>query len=308
MSPSSVSKGEKLAQRVSRILARLHEGEAIDKNQLAQEFEVDVRTIERDLGERLRGLVERNASGCWQLVHSARGTIPARYLDHYARMSGTGKLFPDMSLDYLLPQLGLADAQRGTKVQGVAQEDLDDPQSFEALQQAIKQFRFCRFRYKGKPRDAQPYQLIHSNGVWYLAAEEAGQLKIFSMSLLEHLQIDQQRHFKPNPAHIEYIESQGDVWFTPQTTEVLLRVAPEVAYYFTRRQLLPRQRQREDSDGSLLVTTHINHLNQLLPVVRYWLPNVRIVQPLQWHDALVAQLMQSLELWAPGSVHRDIKE
>jgi len=75
------------------------------------------------------------------------------------------------------------------------------------------------------------------------------------------------------------------------------RVAPEAAHYFSRRQLLPRQQHREDADGSLLVTTHINHLNQLLPVVRYWLPNVRIVKPVQWHEALLEELRQALAKW-----------
>ena len=50
---SAASKGEKLAQRLSQILARLHQGDAADKHQLAQDFQMDVRTIERDLGERL---------------------------------------------------------------------------------------------------------------------------------------------------------------------------------------------------------------------------------------------------------------
>ena len=49
----TVSKGEKLAQRLSQILARLHQGDALDKYQLAKDFLVDVRTIERDLSERL---------------------------------------------------------------------------------------------------------------------------------------------------------------------------------------------------------------------------------------------------------------
>lgn len=53
----SASKGEKLAQRLSQILARLHQGAAVDKHQLAQDFQVDVRTIERDLGERLARLL-----------------------------------------------------------------------------------------------------------------------------------------------------------------------------------------------------------------------------------------------------------
>ena len=60
---STKAKGEKLAWRLSHILARLHHGDVIDKHQLAQDFEVDVRTIERDLGERLKGI------SCWTYTH-----------------------------------------------------------------------------------------------------------------------------------------------------------------------------------------------------------------------------------------------
>lgn len=101
-SASSASKGEKLAQRLSRILARLHQGDVVDKHQLAQDFQVNVRTIERDLGERLRGIVERSADSQWQLTHTARSSIPDKHLHGYARMSGTENMFPDNNLRYLL--------------------------------------------------------------------------------------------------------------------------------------------------------------------------------------------------------------
>ncbi len=291
------SKGEKLAQRLSHILARLHQGDSIDKHQLAQDFQVDVRTIDRDLGERLRGIVERGPNGFWQLTHSARSSIPAKHLHGYARMSGTEHLFPDNSLPHLLRQLEIPEPRRATQVQPIAQEDLGGMQSFAKLQHAIEHRHPCCFTYKGKPRDAQPYRLIHKTGIWYLAAEEGGKLKNFSVGLIKDLRVLLDSHFDANPAHQQYINDKGDVWFTAETTEVLLRVGPDVAHYFTRRELLPQQQQRADSDGSLLVTTHINHINQLLPVVRYWLPHVRIVQPVAWHEVLVAELGLALALW-----------
>jgi hypothetical protein len=98
--------------------------------------------------------------------------------------------------------------------------------------------------------------------------------------LIESLLVDQSSFFAPKRIHKEYIDAKDDIWFTEDTTEVLLRVAPEVAHYFIRRPLLPQQQQRQDRDGSLLVTTHINHIDQLLPVVRYWLPHVRICSQL----------------------------
>lgn len=298
-SASSASKGEKLAQRLSQILARLHQGDVVDKHQLAQDFQVDVRTIERDLGERLRGIVERSADSQWQLTHTARSSIPAKHLHGYARMSGTENLFPDNSLRYLLEQLHTPEQQRATHVQAIAHEDLRPrTQEFVQLQTAIEKKHTCSFSYKGKARNAQPYKLIHKNGVWYLAAEEGSKLKNFSVGLIENLLVDQRSFFVPKRSHKEYIDAKDDVWFTDDTTEVLLRVAPEAAHYFIRRPLLPQQQQRQDSDGSLLVTTHINHIDQLLPIVRYWLPRVRIVQPVAWQEELQAGLRAALEQWA----------
>lgn len=114
------------------------------------------------------------------------------------------------------------------------------------------------------------------------------------------MQLDRTQQFAPKREHTEYINGKEDVWFTEDTTEVLLRIAPEVAHYFLRRALLPHQQQRQDRDGSLLVSTHVNHMYQLLPVVRYWLPHVRILQPVAWHQELVASLRRALQQWGEG--------
>lgn len=293
--PATSPKGEKLAQRLSHILALLHQGDTIDKRQLAQRFAVDLRTIERDLGERLHGIAERNGNGRWQLAQAARSTIPARHLHGYAQLVGATHMFPDTSLRYLLAQLETPEPRRAMRVQPTPHEDLRERgPHFTRLQAAIEQRQECRFTYKGKPRDAQPYRLIHKNGVWYLAAEESGRLKNFGVAQIESLQVDEASRFRPKPEHQRYIDSKDDIWFTEVSTEVLLRVAPAIAHYFTRRALLPEQQQRLDNDGSLLVTTQINHINQLLPVVRYWLPHVRIISPTNWQQDLEAQLRDYL--------------
>lgn len=88
INPSTSMKGEKLAQRISHILARLHQGEAIDKHELAQHFGVDMRTIDRDLGVRLRDIAERNSDGRWQLAHAARSVCVWRtHLDEQGSVS-----------------------------------------------------------------------------------------------------------------------------------------------------------------------------------------------------------------------------
>lgn len=299
------SKGEKLAQRLSGILALLHQGDHLDKHLLADRFQVDVRTIERDLAERLDGIAERNAQGRWQLMHAARGAIPARHLNEYARLSGTQYLFPDSSLPYLLQLLEKPGNRRTMQVQPAANEDLGaTAPNFARLEAAIEHCLECRFEYKGKVRRVQPYRLVHKQGIWYLAATEDERLKIFSVALVTGLAVDDGCRFAPKPEHHDYIDGKDDVWFAPDTVEVILRVAPVAAHYFTRRALLPNQRHCVHAGGALTVTSQISHPQQLLPVVRYWLPHVRIVQPTQWHEHLVSELKQALELWdSPETGH-----
>lgn len=294
----SSAKGEKLARRLCRIFALLHQGDVVDKHQLAQEFQVDVRTIERDLGERLRGMVERNSEGTWQLAAPVRATIPARHLRDYAQLLGAEHLFPDGSQAYLLRQLQTPAAQRALRVHSAPGEDLRwQAAAFNQLEVAIQWHCHCLFLYKEKLRQVQPYRLILRSGIWYLAGLEGGKLKAFSVTLMQDLQVDDASSFVPDPAHQAVIDAKEDVWFSEGTTEVLLRVAPETAHYFTRRPLLPKQQQRVDTDGSLLVTAQISHPDQLLPLVRYWLPHVRIVQPVQWQHKLIEGLRNAVSRW-----------
>lgn len=307
-------KGEKLAQRLSHIIALLHQGDILDKQQLAQQFGVDVRTIERDLFERLKGIAERTPEGEWRIASARRSTIPARYLSEYSQLAGAAALFPDASLPRLIGQIETRPADRGLHVQPVPEEDLrGQSRTFEQLQTAVQQHRPCQFIYKGKPRQTHPYRLIHKNGIWYLAAAElnaqtgaqkgaktgAQQLKNFSVARIEALRVDEHAHFAPQPEHLAYLERQPDIWFTQQPEKATLRVAAAVAHYFTRRDLLPGQITRADADGSLLVTATIHHPQQLLPIVRYWMPHVRILEPQEWEEQLIHSVQETLRQWLP---------
>ena len=111
--------------------------------------------------------------------------------------------------------------------------------------------------------------------------------------------MDEHARFAPQPEHIAYLERQPDIWFTRQPVEATLRVAAAVAHYFTRRDLLPGQITRTDADGSLLVTATIHHPQQLLPIVRYWMPHVRILEPQEWEEQLIHSVQETLRQWLP---------
>ena len=61
---------------------------------------------------------------------------------------------------------------------------------------------------------------------------------------------------------------------------MVLKVAKEAAIYFERRKLVGGQViEKHLEDGGLIVSAQVAHPNQILPIVRYWIPHVRIISP-----------------------------
>ncbi len=61
---------------------------------------------------------------------------------------------------------------------------------------------------------------------------------------------------------------------------MVLKINHEVAGYFKRRKLIANQViEKELSDGGLLISAKVGHPNQILPIVRYWVPHIRIISP-----------------------------
>jgi hypothetical protein len=70
-----------------------------------------------------------------------------------------------------------------------------------------------------------------------------------------------------------------------------LTVHPQVALHFKQRQLLPEQHIiKELDDGGLLISSKVVNALQILPLVRYWIPHVRIVKPAELQDELEEEL------------------
>ena len=109
-----------------------------------------------------------------------------------------------------------------------------------------------------------------------------------------------QRCLKRDANVDEHVQTEEGIWHSSRLQKVLLSVAPAAADYFKRRQLIPRQKIVSESlDGTLTVETMVGHQNQILPIVRYWIPNVRIVSPAAWNDELISQLAGYLSTCEP---------
>lgn len=286
-----------IAYRLAELLRRLNEGQKLDPQALTQEFGVNLRTIQRDLNERLAFLELEKQDGQYKVSGPRLGLLTQQDIERFASVAGLQGLHPRLGSE-LLKDL-LDSRLQSLQIRGHHYEDLSGREdSFRQLKQAIEQRRSVSFRYQ-KPEvekivtGLQPYKLVNQNGIWYLADSDAGAIKSYTFTKISGLLVEDSR-FEPDPAVVAKLQQEDSIWLNFRKTEVVLKVGAEVAGYFQRRKLIDGQKiEKELSDGGLLISCLIAHPNQILPTVRYWLPHVRIISP----EGLQAELEQQLQAY-----------
>ena len=53
--------------------------------------------------------------------------------------------------------------------------------------------------------------------------------------------------------------------------------------------------EKELEDGGLIVSAMVGHLNQVLPIVRYWIPHIRIISPEGLQAEMESELAEYLK-------------
>lgn len=290
-----------LVYRLSEVLTKLNQGESLDPQALADEFGVNLRTIQRDLNVRFAGLPLVKVNGCYTMDEAHLGKLTIRDIERFAVFSGVNGLFPEMSGQFL-KEVFASNAQGAWLVKGHHYEDLRDHRAlFADLEQAIVnrhqvQFRYNKANGETKLRDAvEPYKLINQKGIWYLAAWDEGKLKSFAASRMAALMVEETT-FVPR-AHVEEDLAKSDgIWLGSDRRRVLIQVSSQVATFFRRRNLLPNQViEKESAGGDILVSTTVAQAEEVLPIIRYWIPHVRILEPVAMQEQLEESLASYLE-------------
>jgi predicted DNA-binding transcriptional regulator YafY len=272
---------ELLAHRLADMLYRLNQGETLDPKQLAEHYRTSVRTVYRDLTERFAYLPIQKVEHGYRLDTSYLGKLDFQDIKHFAALSGVVGMFPSFDRDFLRQLLdsraSLAYASKGQSFEDASLFK----HLFELLKPAIVDRMHISFVYKDKRRHVEPYKLIHHRGCWYLAAVHQGILKAYRLSKVSDVQVRADLPvFTHDQAIVDQLKHEDSIWFGLQKQEVILSVDHSVASYFKARALLPDQQIiKHLNDGGLLVSSQMVNSLQILPLVRYWMPHLKIISP-----------------------------
>lgn len=286
-----------LVFRLTEILVKLNRGEKLDPRRLAEEFNVNLRTIQRDLNQRFAHLDLIKVDGKYAIDPFVIGKLSTKDVERFAKAAGTQGLFP--SLSHAFVRQLLREGETGALlVRGHHYEDVSHRAAdFELVRSAIAQRERISFEFE-PPGSATaktfsniaPYKLLNNKGIWYLAALDRGKLKTFGFARIRRLRLEG-THFDWDGTTDTRLREDSGLWQSEQRIRVVLRATAAIAPYFQRRDLVANQAIEEvASDGALVISAQVGHANEVVPIVRYWIPHLRIIEPVDWQQVLDREL------------------
>ena len=283
-----------IATRFAQIITMFNDGKRLSVEELAREFSVSTRTIQRDL-KRLSYLPIKKEHGYYTLEVYCLGKLSFKDIKQFATFAGIKELYPELS-DALIVDVLNERTNKTMGVQGNTYENLSHKvDDFNAIASAIITSSNIRFVYKDKLREINPYRLNNTNGIWYLVGMEGDILKNFSFSSISELVVTQE-HFEQDEVIMRNLEEHQGTWFAQNHMEVVLKIDASVSKYFLRRDLLPHQKILEHTEEGLLVSTKVAYEEEVIRVVRYWIPHLQVTSPPYLQEKLEKTLKNYLNL------------
>lgn len=282
------------AIRLSLILTKLNSGERFRVEELAEEFNVSTRTIQRDMNERFSYLPIQKENGYYFLEEYCLGKLNFEDIKNFATFSGIKNLYPNLTDSFIVDLLNTK-INKTYLIKGYEYEELSaKSELFEVLNIAILKYQTISFAYSDKSREVNPYKLVNTNGIWYLSADESNQLKTFTLRKISNFKATK-KIFTPNKEFQVKIAKNQATWFSNNEIEVLLEIDNKAKGYFIRRNLLPHQKIIEQTDDKLIVRTVVSYEEEILNIIKYWIPHIKIIEPEFLQEKLYEQLKDYMD-------------
>ena len=267
-----------LAKRLAFILTKLNNGERFTLEELALEFGTNTKTISRDLKERFIYIPIKKEGKYYSLEEYALGKLNLEDIKNFATISGIKSLYPTLTNQFLTEILENK-INRVFLIKNSGFEVIENKkEDFEKLSRAIAKYQLVEFIYKNVEKIVEPYKLINSNGVWYLCANDNEKLKTYSFTKMENLKIKNDK-FNLNIELLNQIEKDEINWFSNEAKEVHLKIDNNAKEYFLRKKILANMKIIEETSEYFIVSTKIAFDDEIINLVKYWIPYIEIISP-----------------------------
>ena len=279
------------SKRLGRIFEMIsHEPKST--KQIADALGLNVRTIQRDLNEILafNGAVKKGR--LWSVDKSEfdpndENQIVLSVLDKMAK--NVGAEFYSKAHGLLK---GISEGLNHPIFVSLSAEKLEkkDIELIENLESVIASRNEIELLYFSKTHRLSPIKIALFDGFWYLLAMAGEKLKKFHLKTIKEIKILPSK-FKIDESLENRIKSANSAWFDPEKSFIVrLWIDKVVKKYFERKPLPNQQIMCENEDGSIEIEVQVTHIMEIKPLVFYYLPHIKVIEPSSLADDILAEM------------------
>lgn len=292
---------DRMFQRILKILEILSYGENPTLKELAEQFKVDVRTIRRDITQRLSFFPVSISNG---VVYMAEGfSFPRSGLKEnelltaelaFSAIHGMNENI-DEQLRTIRAKLSYPLLVSPYHVKAELFEKINlDRSILNKIEDAIIKKNVSKITSNEMITVVEPYKVVAFDGIWYLFAKDLGdgKIKTYLISHIRQFRASLEVYESDQAMILRMLNNVHTAWFEDGNSfEVMIKVMPEVAHYFKIKQHLSSQViKKEHKDGALTITFQISTDEDVDNLIKAWLPHIEVLKPERFRKRLLNEL------------------
>ncbi|WP_457596796.1 helix-turn-helix transcriptional regulator [Hydrogenimonas sp.] len=294
-------------KRLYDILRRMDGGQAVDTSELADEFGVSRRTIQKNITFLKEHFpLESAGRGRYRLKagYSLKGTgldeeemlvllFALKPLESAPHLSDIKEKIVRKSVDHAMKKTPIV-------LKGEGFEDLDLEQRRHRLLEAIEKRRVVvLIEENDDETEVEPYKILNFEGLWYLFGRDVarGRLDVWQLADIVEVQHTHASFHVDDEAIEARIETEvNSPWFEDgKRFEVRVRVGPRAADAFLLKKVLPTQRVvARDTEGGAELSFEVTHVEDIDNAIKAWLPDVEVLAPEWYRERFLRELREYL--------------
>lgn len=281
--------------RLLQILGILSKEQRLNRDELLGRFGIDIRTFQRDIKkikEECNLDITRSKDGFYYLNRGleADGSLSFNDIKLFAKNSGFGDIYPNLDDETITDALNI-DFSKFYSINNQAGKNQKELSAiFDDLRKAIKEHLELNFYYDGKERLVKPYRLDFVDGIWYLLGDEKTKLKSFSLLKIKKYQI--LGGFEPSRIFLRRIKENDLEWISQNIKIARILILPKAREYFERKNIFKSFKILKDDNNGILLEVRFAFDDELLNVVKAWIPYIKIIEPQELNAKLKNSLLE----------------
>jgi len=295
---------DKALFRYTQIIAKLYGGAKLSNIELAQEFKVSTKTIQRDFAKLVLMFPIFQEKKLWQLE------IDFEFKENLS-------IEDDITLKLLLQASKSFDksfSKRADKLLSRIDDNINSPiytkieledisnklTEISQLESAINSQNKIEFSYLKDDNYydviVEPYKIVNFDGFWYLISRKDGNLRRYYLHNIFDIEILENK-FRKSKKIEELISNAINIWFNETDSfEIELLIDKSIKKYFMRKPISKSQRLKKfDEDGNMIVTLNITNEKEIIPIIKYWLPNIKVLKPIGLNKKIQEDIQKFLK-------------